>query len=77
MLVGECPDSAGTVGDSRASALVGGLLADEQQEAGRAGYCRSIRVRDKLGVGKARKAGTLILCLGNYRCAVRAGINGV
>lgn len=34
MLIGECPDSAGPVGDSRASALVGVLLADEQQEAG-------------------------------------------
>jgi hypothetical protein len=60
VLVGECPGDAGAVHDSDASALVGGLLTDEKQEAGRVGLRRSIGARDELGVGKARIAGTLV-----------------
>lgn len=74
MLVGECPDTAGAVDDSCAPALVGSSLAGEQQEPGRAGHCRSVGMRDQLGVGKACIAGTVILRLCNYGYAVRAGI---
>jgi hypothetical protein len=38
VLVGECPGDEGAVHDSGASALVGGFLAKEQQEAGRVGH---------------------------------------
>jgi hypothetical protein len=75
VLVGECPGDLGAVHDSGASALVGGLLAGEKQEAGRVGLCRSIGVRDELGVGKARITGTLVPRFGNYRYDFRVGVS--
>jgi hypothetical protein len=60
VLAGEGRGDPGSVGQQGGPAVAGGLLAGEQEQAGRVGQAGPVGVRDQLGVGERGVAGSAV-----------------
>jgi hypothetical protein len=74
VLFGEGRGDTRGVGEQRVPALAGGMLAGEQQQAGRIGQAGPVGVRDQLGVGERSVSGVGRADVGDHGHAVGSGV---